>query len=684
MDTGLLFFLLLFIAWEDVHYAAYGQSSFIINSISVSIQPSASVQRDTHVTVLCQAKVSSVIGVTLDYRFSILKDESEVFNGTTKAVDHFSYIINQARVSDSGNYRCRISIEDQSKTSEHESLRVTGLQTPVLLVSSSSATEGDNVKVACSAPEERGTFTFFIFADGKNIRTKTTTQNQAEVELDISRKGTMKLTCDYTVQLLGEVERSKLSFEHAMFVQELSLDLLLTISPSYEVIEGDSVDFTCRLGRAHMHGQLSKTLSLIKDTLILKSGLNVINVNKNVLKSDSGEYMCKVMIGSAGKVDKKNLTVAEIFSQPILTISLPEVFEQDNFSLSCQSHNFSSSRIHNRDIRYSIFKDGRLLTSSGFFVKQASSTDNGNYTCKATAKSIQKESPGLVFKAKVLASQPVLSVMGKVILGRPFDICCHSENGSLPITYSLYYDEDVINTTTVQQPNTTAVFTATVNRTEFIWKFRCRAQNHGHGYMSEHLNVQVVVPLSEPQLLVAGDITEGDQVYLICSVPSGTPPITFSWYSSTTNQPLRRKVVHGNSNHHIIDSITRDMTGRYYCEAANAANQEKSNSVNIEVKLALWKKGLIAVSCLLAVTAAVIFGVVCFKAKRGKREMAAELSVKPASATPDDSVTASLSHDELYNKDAVPHFDAMDGFSPSGTWDSVPPLPAGTTYRSSY
>ncbi|CDQ68893.1 unnamed protein product [Oncorhynchus mykiss] len=72
----------------------------------------------------------------------------------------------------------------------------------------------------------------------------------------------------------------------------------------------------------------------------------------------------------------------------------------------------------------------------------------------------------------------------------------------------------------------------------------------------------------------------------------------------------------------------------------------------------------------------------------GKRENAAELSVKPSSPKSDDSLTVSLTHStmEVYNppEDAAPPFDGMEGRATNGTRDSVASLPAGISNRSSY
>lgn len=78
------------------------------------------------------------------------------------------------------------------------------------------------------------------------------------------------------------------------------------------------------------------------------------------------------------------------------------------------------------------------------------------------------------------------------------------------------------------------------------------------------------------------DISEGDHLYLICGT-KGTPPITFKWYRVGTEQPLEATTSYRNNTDYQIPFLSKDHSGRYYCEAVNHANNVvRSDRVSIE------------------------------------------------------------------------------------------------------
>lgn len=93
------------------------------------------------------------------------------------------------------------------------------------------------------------------------------------------------------------------------------------------------------------------------------------------------------------------------------------------------------------------------------------------------------------------------------------------------------------------------------------------------------------MPLSNPTLIVIPDlaeITEGDNLYLICSV-EGTPPVTFKWYRSDNENPVHAITVYSNNTDYHIPLLSRTHSGRYHCEADNPAiNIVYSDFVDIQ------------------------------------------------------------------------------------------------------
>ena len=80
----------------------------------------------------------------------------------------------------------------------------------------------------------------------------------------------------------------------------------------------------------------------------------------------------------------------------------------------------------------------------------------------------------------VPVSEPVLTVVGgRLVVGRPFALRCHSDSGSLPITYTLHGPRRPAQTREVRWVGEEAVFnTSAVQQSADLLTFLCRAQNN--------------------------------------------------------------------------------------------------------------------------------------------------------------------------------------------------------------
>lgn len=85
------------------------------------------MSRDTNVTVRCKAIVSSSGKEVLSREYTIYKDSNEVYIKNSSTSEDILYQLPEARVSNTGKYKCKVNIEGKEKTSEPEKLTVTGL-----------------------------------------------------------------------------------------------------------------------------------------------------------------------------------------------------------------------------------------------------------------------------------------------------------------------------------------------------------------------------------------------------------------------------------------------------------------------------------------------------------------------------------------------------------------------------
>ncbi|XP_070711966.1 platelet endothelial cell adhesion molecule isoform X3 [Pempheris klunzingeri] len=671
--------------------AVNADRSFVITKVTLSIEPSTDVAQDTNVTLRCQATIASSGEHVLSREYTIYKDGNVVYTKTSSTSEDLLYPLPEARVSNTGKYMCKINIKGEEETSGAKKLTVTGLSKPGLHMNSTVVSEGEEVTATCTAPGETGSFFFYFYKDSKEILDKRVNSNQAEAKFRFNSAGSHQIHCSYTVLIPPDSYKSEESVAIKVSVKELPIAAVLKIVPQNNIYEGDRLDISCTVSN-FMYRSERVHLYLRQGTKLLSSsGDTKINHSMVALAKDPGEFECGVKIGSIVKVDNKAVSVIELFSVPTLTMSPAEVFQKENMTLTCKSENYASERLGRQELTYTLDPPDSFLIpkDTGVFFGKPRPYEF-NYTCVAQARGIMKHSRTLTVRAKLSVSAPKISVVGRAIQGRPSKILCQSDTGSLPINYTLLMDDEQLSTISVKLRFQKALFTVTITKPGDVNKYTCEAKNnHRAAPRSRRLNATVIEPLRDPTVTVIPnlpDISEGDHLILICGV-KGSPPVNFTWFLVGKEVPLYNTPSDRNNTSYQIPISSKEHSGAYYCEAANQANVVRSEPVIIEVRLALWKKALIGGFCLLMVSLLVVVCVLRFRSKRGKREAAAELSVKPSSPKSDDSLTVNLTHDtEIYNAatDAAPLYEGMEGRVTNGARDSTASLPADISNRSSY
>ncbi|KAL6455699.1 hypothetical protein MHYP_G00355500 [Metynnis hypsauchen] len=615
---------------------------FIIKGVKLFVRPAKEVERGTNLTLTCHAQVSHTGGHLPQYTYIFYKnfERKALHMQKVDAVEQMNFSIPNARAFDSGTYQCELMIEQQNSKSQTESVKVKGLQVPELIVDKQRVSEGESVSATCRAEEEKGTLQF-SFKDGtKEVHRDSSESGHVQTLFPLNSARIARLSCLYFIDRLESNVSNVVNVE----VQELDIRPTITFQPSTEVIEGDTVQIFCRVDSKFQNSTFS--VRLIKGKDLLKPDMKNSHYSKVVQATDTGEYECSTTMNSITKTDAQNLTVKELFSKPILTIRPVGVFEGQPFTVTCKSSDFASERISRDKVKYSILMNGRSVTLGAFngeYNATASTQTNGNYTCSAQANNIFKWSQHQIFKAKMLVSKPIIEVVDKVVLHRPFKIHCHSEYGSFPINYTLIRNRKPLNQILSQDENDHAIFSAVISTKEEIHYYKCNAQNSQNNppLTSDALSAQVIVPVKKVSLEVLprpDQVIEGSDVYLICNAGIGTPPISFNWYRLGSNSTLMSQTVQVNNSAHKLPTVSSEDSGTYYCEAFNnGIEHSQSDKVTFTVRMAHWKIGIIATVCLLLLALSVVF-LIKYRSKRGKRETAAQLSVKPASPKSDDAI----------------------------------------------
>ncbi|CAI5679064.1 unnamed protein product [Oreochromis niloticus] len=636
------------------------QQEFKIQSVKLIIEPRNDVTAGTNVTLRCQATVSTSTEKGPIREYTILKNDKIVYTKTIGSSEDFVYQLHNARVFSTGLYQCKLDIQGDTKLSKAQRLNVQGLSQPVLHLEMNVVNEGEEVQATCIAPGEIGSFIFFFFDNDEQMSRVEGLSNQAKTTFRLSSGGIHKIHCSYKIRTAEDTFPSTKSNNVTVSVKELSITPVLKISPDSTIYEGDHLNISCSAQNFHSSSEGYK-LFLSQGTKLLRTGNSTINHNMVAVPkvSEALTFDCRVEMRNVEKYTKKTISVVELFSVPSLTMFPTEIFQGEIMTLTCNSERFASQRINREDLEYTLYPSKNLPSSGkpGVFNVKALQNDF-NYTCSAEAKGIKKDSKTLMIRPKVHVSALKISIEDKVILKKSITILCQS-NGSLPINYTLFKDNVQVGTKVIRERNRQAVFMDVINKPGEI-QYRCEAKNSLHSNKtgsSQHLSVNVIVPLSLMTLTVIPtplEISEGEDLRFICSV-NGTGPVTFKWYRTGSVVPLQTNTTTETYSSFVIKPVSKNDSDKYYCEASNGANKVRSENVDVQVLMALWKKMLIIVACLLLLSVLLLVASMLYiKSKRDRREAAAELSVKPSSPKSDDPLTVNLTHDtDVYNAATV-------------------------------
>lgn len=74
-----------------------------------------------------------------------------------------------------------------------------------------------------------------------------------------------------------------------------------------------------------------------------------------------------------------------------------------------------------------------------------------------------------------------------------------------------------------------------------------------------------------------GDVSEGQDVTLVCSVQRGTLPISFTWYHAETDGTLDSQTSEKLEGSYKITNVRGEHQGKYYCVSTNPANETKQS-----------------------------------------------------------------------------------------------------------
>ncbi|XP_077019698.1 platelet endothelial cell adhesion molecule isoform X2 [Tamandua tetradactyla] len=631
MWLGLLLTLLFYSNLEGQ------ENSFTINSIRMEILPSSTVHNGWNVTLQCIVDVSTTSHVKPQHLMLFYKDDVMFYN-VSSMENTESFLIPQARVYDSGKYKCTVILNNKEKTTPEYEVSVKGVPSPRVMLDKKEVIEGGIVTVNCSVPEEKAPIYFKIEKfelSTKIIKQKreknSRNQNFVTLEFPIEEQDlVLVFRCQAVIVSGFRMEESETTRSDLVTVRESFSTPKFHIRPMGMITEGDDLHIKCTIQVTHL-AQAFPEIIIQKDKVIVAHSRHSDEAVYSVMATveHNGNYTCKVESSRISKVSSIVVNITELFSKPKLESSSTRLDQGEHLNLWCVIPGAPPAN-------FTIQKGGLTVTQAQNFTKIASEWDSGTYTCTAAIGNVLKESNPVQIAVCEMLSKPRIfrNTRSEVIKGQTIEISCQSINGTLPITYHLLKANENLQSHK-EISNGPAVFHDKPTKDV---EYRCSADNcHSNAEMtSEVLRVKVIAPVDDVQLsiMLTKEVESGKDIVLQCFVKEGTGPISYSFYRANEGKPFYQITSNDTQVFWHKAKASKEEEGQYYCKASNRANLGRSvpqsNILTIRVFLAPWKKGLIAVVVIGVIIATLVLGARYYFLRKAKaKQMPVEMS-RPA------------------------------------------------------
>ncbi|XP_049716143.1 platelet endothelial cell adhesion molecule isoform X3 [Elephas maximus indicus] len=612
------------------------ENSFTINSVRMESLPEWTVPNGRNLTLQCIVDISTTSSVKPQHLVLFYKDDVMFYN--VSSVENMeSYFIPQARVYNSGKYKCTVILNNKEKTTPEYQVLVQGVPSPRVTLDKKEVTEGGVVTVNCSVEEEKPPIYFKIekvLQESKKVKQTRdkTSQNQNFVTMEFpveEQDHILIFRCQAMIISGIQMQHSDTTKSELVTVMESFSIPKFHISPAGMITEGDQLHIKCTIQVTHLV-RASPEVIIQKDKVIVATSKNGNEAVYSVMATEeqNGNYTCKVEASRISKISSIMVNITELFSKPKLESSTTCLDEGETLSLWCTIPGAPPAK-------FTIQKENMTVTQTQNFTKVTSEWDSGAYTCTAAIGNVVKRSNKVQITVCEMLSEPRIfyDTRSEVIKGRTIAISCHSTKGTLPISYIL--NASKILEYVQKSSNDPAVFEVKPTKDT---EYQCIADNcHSRGKkISRVLKIKVIAPVDEVKLTIMlnEEVESGKDIVLQCSVNEGSGPITYSFYRKDEDKSFYD--VTSNDTHEFWhkSQASKEHEGQYYCKASNRANVPEripqSNMLTVRVFLAPWKKGLIAVAVIGVIIATLILGTRCYFLKKAKaKQMPVEMS-RPA------------------------------------------------------
>ncbi|XP_016113735.1 B-cell receptor CD22-like [Sinocyclocheilus grahami] len=545
-------------------------------SVSVSISPSGEIVEGDSVTLICSSDSNPPAEI------SWFKEGKFVGSGRIYSISNIS--------SDhSGEYKCNSINKHGEKDSDAVNLNVmyASKNISVSISPSGEIKEGYSVILSCSSdsnpPAEISWFKGETFVGSERI------YSISKISADQSGEYKCKSINEH-----GE-KPSDIVMLNVMYAPR---NAVVSISPSGEIVEGDSVTLSCR-----SDSNPPAEISWFKERRFLGSG-RIYNIS-NISSDHSGEYKCK-SINELGKKYSDAVTLNVMYPPKSVSVSISpsgEIVEGVSVTLSCSSDSNPPAEI-------SWFKGGTFVGSGRIYsISNISSDDSGEYKCKSRNQHGEKDSDAVNLNVMYATKNTsvFISPSGEIVEGDSVTLSCSSDSNP-PAEISWFKGGMFVGSG--------RIYNISKISSEHSGEYKCKSINKHGEKLSDIVMLNVIYAPRHALVSISpsGEIVEGDSVTLSCSSDSNPPAeifdiedppksvsvsispcceivegvsVTLSC-SSDSNPPaeiswFKGGTIVGSGRIYNISNISSDHSGEYKCKSRNQHGEKDSDAVTLNV-----------------------------------------------------------------------------------------------------
>ncbi|XP_050973790.1 B-cell receptor CD22-like isoform X2 [Labeo rohita] len=334
---------------------------------------------------------------------------------------YFHFQLSRVTLTDSNLYYCRITTNVAHGNWIGDSgvlLAVTDLQ----VESPERVTEGDSVRLTCKSSctlTDRSTFIWF-----RNSQPLTTGIVENKLDLWPVRR---EDAGSYSCSVYGHSYISPVVY---LSVTYAPVNPVISISPSGEIVEGDSVTLNCS-----SDSNPPAEINWFKGGTFVGSQ-RIYSISK-ISSDHSGEYKCKSRNKHGEKLSNA-VTLNVMYSPRSVSVSISssgEIVEGDSMTLICSSDSNPPAEII-------WFKGGTFVGSGRIYsISKISSDHSGEYKCKARNKYGEKYSDTVTLSVMYPPKNVLVSVSGEITESDSVTLTCSSDSNPPALNF-IWFKED--------------------------------------------------------------------------------------------------------------------------------------------------------------------------------------------------------------------------------------------------